>query len=294
MKRGINTVMTTWIKKRVCISALFIFCLSDVILGQNFAGGGFTLSTYFGDISPFSIRQSWASLHPGAGFYFSKQIRKPFYLDFDIEHSTLSGKDASSNDLPRKMRNLSFTTPITSFAVSIGARIPLSKNENVGISGGLGGSLFKFNPKALFDGKWYKLQPLSTEGQGLAGGPKTYSLFQWAIPVHGGIFIKISHRLKAELVISQYFTKTDYLDDVSGNYFDPVLLTSAKGEIAYHLSYRTKEVNPDAPEVTAGSVRGNPKRNDQFVFAKVGVSYKLENKSNRKGSSKPVKCPVFK
>jgi hypothetical protein len=134
--------MTTWIKIRVCISALIIFYSNATISGQNFIGGGFTLSTYFGDISPFSIRQSWASLHPGAGFYFSKQIRKPFYLDFDIEHSTLSGKDASSNDLPRIMRNLSFTSPITSFAVSIGARIPLVKNENVGLSGGLGGSLF--------------------------------------------------------------------------------------------------------------------------------------------------------
>lgn len=158
----------------------------------------------------------------------------------------------------------------------------------------MGSSVFKFNPKALFDGKWYRLQPLSTEGQGLSGGPKPYSLFQWAIPVHGGIFIKINRRIRAELVVSQYFTRTDYLDDVSGNYVDPVLLISAKGEIAYRLSYRTKEVNRDAPDVTAGSIRGNPKRNDQFVFAKVGVSYKLDNITKRKVSSKPVKCPVFK
>lgn len=169
-------------KIKTCICLIILLNDSNLLQSQDFIGGGFTLSSYFGDISPFSIKQSWGSLHPGAGLYFFKQIKKPFYIDFDFEHSTISGADAKSKDLSRKIRNLSFKSSITSLAISMSIRTMITKKESIGISGGVGGAIFKFDPRAQLDGTWHRLQPLSTEGQGLPGGPKTYDLVQWAIP----------------------------------------------------------------------------------------------------------------
>ena len=49
--------------------------------------------------------------------------------------------------------------------------------------GSSGFGFFYFNPEGkYYDGKWYKLKPLNTEGQGLAGSEGTdYSLFQFYI-----------------------------------------------------------------------------------------------------------------
>ena len=69
------------------------------------------------------------------------------------------------------------------------------------------------------------MQPLNTEGQGLASFPNRtpYSLFSGS--VLGGIGIKflLNENLTLGIDISANYTFTDYLDDVSTTYADYML-----------------------------------------------------------------------
>ncbi len=281
-------------------SSIGIFCIFNILMlpiciAQNiYVGGGLLMSTYFGDLSPNSLKSSSTEIHPGFGFYISKKIFTPFYIQVEYEHCKLTGNDAKSNNEGRRLRNLSFESPLSLLAVSGKIQLKFNRNNTYGLCGSLGYALFKFDPRTTLNGKKYSLKYYSTEGQGLPGGPPPYKLIQGAIPVTGGIYIKVANNLYSEFQITQFFTNTDYLDDVSGIYYNPALLIQYKGQIAYDLSYRTKEILPTAPDYSGGEPRGNPKQKDQFLFMKLGFAWSFDAKNfSRKISRKKVNCPSF-
>jgi len=150
---------------------------------------------------------------------------------------------------------------------------------------GLG--FFHFNPQAEYNGKWYDLQPLGTEGQGSAtneiSNPKQekYSLNQIVIPMGIGMYYKTAAGVKIGFEVGFRKTFTDYLDDVSDVYADPAEVEAANGPIAAALSNRTAEVT-SSPTVlsnyTKGDKRGNPNSNDSYLFTMLTLSYTLGSK----------------
>jgi hypothetical protein len=104
---------------------------------------------------------------------------------------------------------------------------------------------------------------LRTEGQGLPDFPerKEYKLTQLCIPFGIGARFRVSDQFSigAEIGFRKLFT--DYLDDVSNTYVDPIKLSQASGPKAIEISYRGDEVgshyNPYPPH---GTIRGNPKK----------------------------------
>ena len=270
-----------------------IYC-QDLIIG-----GGTTLSTYFGDLAPYNLKQSWAEVHPGIGIYASKRIFKKIYFEVDAEQSTISAHDKNGASDDRKGRNLSFRSPISSLSASLCMRLGLLKYNKLGIYAGASASIFKFDPQAKLEGRWYRLRPLGTEGQGLPGGPKKYSLLQTAIPLQLGLYYRLKPRLFIELEVTQYFTNTDYLDDVSGvnihgDYFDLERLRKEKGDLAFRFADRSLEVNPGGiPYSRQGIKRGNPLKNDQFLFFKVGIAYSIKSKMHKQVYRRAIriKCP---
>ena len=273
---------------------LSIYCIYSVAgYGQSAViGGGPTVSAYFGDMSPFNLKQSWSQVHPGISLYASKKLLGSIYIEADFEYSNISGDDKNSRSPDRKARNLNFKSHIASITGLIGFRQQLISRNRFGITGALGLTSFSFNPKANLDGKWYPLQPLSTEGQGLTGGAaKTYSLVQFAIPIQVGFFVRIGKRLYCDVELTQYFTTTDYLDDVSGNYFDSEIILQEKGQLAYTLADRHAEIDPGSPNYHQGITRGNPRKNDQFAFIKFGISYSFKIKKIKLDHHKKAKCP---
>jgi hypothetical protein len=148
------------------------------------------------------------------------------------------------------------------FGKSIGAKNPIG----IGFFafGGIGG--FYYNPTGYnnFGGAKTKfdLRPLRTEGQGLidpndafyaydverginyqdyafplsTGPDGTYGKFAICIPV--GFGIKKSFHSTAGILLQAgfRFTNTDYLDDVSTRYFDPLLLEEKYGVNSSHMS----------------------------------------------------------
>ena len=102
------------------------------------------------------------------------------------------------------------------------------------------------------------LLSLGTEGQGLSAYPKKklYKNNQFAIPFGAGVKLALSEKLKVCIEIGLRKLFTDYLDDVSGNYADSSILAGARGAQAAAFAFRGKELNPNTPYPTAGSIRG--------------------------------------
>lgn len=144
---------------------------------------------------------------------------------------------------------------------------------------------FSFNPQATLNGRLVDLQPLSTEGQGFAEYPhvKKYKLNQINFPLGAGARYDISPILNVRLELLYRILRTDYLDDVSGKYIDPVVFAN------YHTGLRLNQAVllndrhiPGAEYSTAhpDGVRGNPKNNDGYLTfsVKLGLTFGREHR----------------
>jgi hypothetical protein len=149
----------------------------------------------------------------------------------------------------------------------------------------LGGvAYFHFNPQTKLNNNWIDLQPLHTEGQGFKEYPdrKVYSLNQVSFPVGVGAKWEVASwlNLRAELVWR--LLTTDYLDDVSNRYIDPVYfpeyLSGLKLSQALQLHDRHK---PGAQTAHPDGIRGNPRNNDSYF----NVSFKMSFIFNRERRS---------
>lgn len=199
----------------------------------------------------------------------------------------LAGNDQLTAEPARNNRNLSFRSNVfeafATFEFSIieeklkgryakrGKKFPI----NVYVFGGVGG--FYFNPKAQLDGKWYALKPLGTEGQGLPDGAKEYSLFQIAIPLGIGLKYPINKEWSVGLEYTLRTTFTDYIDDVSSNYYDKEAIRTARGDLAYYFADPT--TNKIKGGTNTGEKRGDSDYNDSYLTAQVFVSYKITRAS---------------
>ena len=67
------------------------------------------------------------------------------------------------------------------------------------------------------------------------------------------------------------FTFTDYLDDVSGTYYDNFLLQEARGEFVAKLADRSATLHE------AGAGRGNSTTKDFYSFAGATITFKIGN-----------------
>ncbi|MGB3181022.1 MAG: OmpA family protein [Cyclobacteriaceae bacterium] len=99
------------------------------------------------------------------------------------------------------------------------------------------------------------LSELETEGI-------SYNRRALNIPVILGISLRLSNRLRLNLEGSYYFTQTDYLDDVSGDYSAP-----------YASEFTAYAANPS--DVTRAT-RGNPDgKKDRFYYTSVSLAYRF-------------------
>ena len=128
------------------------------------------------------------------------------------------------------------------------------------------------------------LRYIGTEGQGIPGGGSYYNLFALSFPIGGSINYHITKDIKFGIDVSYKWTSTDYLDDVSGNYFDKSKIAEIRGETAAYLSDPSSGKNPSW--TSTGEQRGDPKWRDGFMFAIFKVTYMPLKKSNIKSTKK--------
>ncbi|HTD93704.1 MAG TPA: hypothetical protein VK644_07830 [Chitinophagaceae bacterium] len=227
-----------------------------------------------------------------------------------INQGVLTGND---NEAPNKggaevdrlERNLSFKTSVLEgyLAAEIYPTVFFEKYDELKGKfrpyGVVGFGIMKYNPKAKLDGKWVALQPLRLEGQGMAEYPdaKPYKLIQKEVPLGIGFkyYLKENMYIGLEVLHRQLFT--DYIDDVSTGYIDPILfdtyLPAADAAKAKQLYYRgTYAGAVTRPSDIQTYQRGDPTENDAFFSTILRFGWRLNNQGD-KMSRRQMRCPVF-
>ena len=225
---------------------------------------------YQGDLKPNSFTFQHSNL------ILSLSVRKPFNRWFAVRGGVSIGKVEAADMYNRdylQARNLSFKSNLKeAFALLEVSLLDFSAKKFTPYAYG-GIAVFHFNPYT-YDENNAKvfLQPLSTEGQGLADYPdrKKYKLNQFAAAFGGGFKFAVSNCTSISLEFSQRKTFTDYLDDVSTSYVDQNKLLAAKGQQAVNLAYRGDEVHSPLPYPPDGEQRGTPTEADWYYF--VGIT----------------------
>jgi hypothetical protein len=96
------------------------------------------------------------------------------------------------------------------------------------------------------------------------------------MPLGGGVKFRITETTVLGFEIGMRKLFTDYLDDVSTTYVDPLALALARGPKAVEMSYRGGEVkNGDPTYPTEGSLRGGEKFKDWYYFTGVTLSVRI-------------------
>lgn len=269
---------------------------------RNELSVGVGISNFLGELggrdqigSPFIWDLELSMTKPAFSFGYRYFLAKQWAVRGNGTYGVLAGNDNLTSETFRHNRNLNFRTNIIEAQAVIEwhpfQEMPGHVYDLRGVKGmapsrmglyffaGVGG--FHFNPKAQFDGAWVELRPLGTEGQGLPDGADEYQLTQICIPMGVGIRRAIDRKSTIGLELQYTKTFTDYIDDVSGTYYDKTLLEEARGPLAAYMS------DPSLGEVpgqsATGQQRGYADNKDAYLFLKFQYHYKLYKfRSNNK------------
>lgn len=206
----------------------------------------------------------------------------------------LYASDRYTSEIFRRSRNITVRT--TTFELSQRLDYIFYANEKVGkrynIPGlkglkdrntqaylFLGIGALAYIPKAQYAGAWHKLRPLSTEGQGLNGGPPPYGIFTVSVPMGIGWRMGISRMWRVGFEASYVKTFSDYIDDTHGVYFDSDAILAAKGPVAAALSNPYHDYNLGlANSYDTGQQRGD-KENDAYFYLNLVVTRNVTYKA---------------
>jgi hypothetical protein len=219
-------------------------------------------------------------LNPGTQFLMTNQayggIMRFNFNDrwaarFNIMRGQLSGDDAISKE--NEMRNLRFRSPLTEVSMVLefnfldyftGSKI---KYFSPFLFGGPG--FFIFEPRADYQGETLSLRDLGTEGQ--IEAENQYSLYGVAAVFGFGIKYSISNRIGLGLEWGMRKTFTDYLDDISGQYYVDF---SAFDDVT-QIGPSEILSDPSPVKHEPGMYRGNPTNNDWYSFAGITLTYRF-------------------
>jgi hypothetical protein len=221
-----------------------------------------------------------------AGYKY--QVFHDGHWETNLNLGWVRGDDNLTAEPARQVRNLKFKSPIVELSTQFdyyilkersghlyklkGIKGQKWKNFNLYAFAGIG--LFYFNPKGPLNGSWVALQPLGTEGQGL-NGTKKYSRINFSIPYGIGIGRALDRQWNISLEIGMRKTFTDYIDDVSGNYYDNNAILQSRGATAAYFADPTLPENKILGYSLTGEQRGDPSDKDAFMFAFIKVGYKV-------------------
>lgn len=213
---------------------------------------------YQGDLQEKNFTLDQAQFGIGLGAQYD--LTPHFSLRGGFNMGKVEGNDRFNHDPQLRARNLSFESRITEGHLLLQYTFFDLSDKKISPYIFAGGALYHFSPYAYdtLGAKVY-LEPLSTEGQGLPQYPsrREYRLTQLAVPLGAGVKFRVSENVVLGYEIGLRKLFTDYLDDVSTRYVDPVILAQERGQKAVEMSYRggeLKDGDPAYPPV--GTVRG--------------------------------------
>jgi hypothetical protein len=258
---------------------------------------GLGMANYIGDLSPKHNTQiptnflNSQNIKVSYTLGYKYNFEEFFSIGINASFMNVSAYDSDNADVKqyndaffRYIRNLSFYSDITEVNAMVGFE-PFRNFNNWNndkilispiISAGIG--FFSFDPKASYNGQEVSLRALSTEGQGLTGGPSKYSTTAFSFPIGLGVKAYFPQRnfwIGLEGVYR--YTSTDYLDDVSGVYTDARLLFKERGSTSENLSGSVRRTSFETGN--AGKQRGFSWNNDWYSISGITLTYKIPVKT---------------
>ncbi|MEM7161291.1 MAG: DUF6089 family protein [Bacteroidota bacterium] len=246
-----------------------------IFSGYDEIGFNFGTSYYIGDLNPYQHFENNKALF-GITYKWSPTPRHT--LRMYALRTQLEAYDSDNKDINLVNRNLHFKTTLMEYGAALEINFYEymigSKHDNFTpfLYGGL--AYMSFNPMAEFEGVWYELNPLHTEGQGSVLMEEPYKLNQIVMPIGVGIKCNLFGRLALNVEYGVRKTFTDYLDDVSTEYANENLLREDNGILAVSLADRSLvQILPDG--TNEGTARGNPNNNDWYFLTQVSLAVRL-------------------
>jgi len=239
---------------------------------------------YSGDLSPSDPREMIQTTKPAVGIFCRFGNSRKFSTRFNLNYTSVFGDDELRG---LEERGLAFQTNIMEFNVvgewhAIRIRHTEYSASFPYVFGGIG--LFHFNPKREVDGELVALQPLGTEGQGLAGYPSRYNRTQFNIPLGMGMKFTVRN-FTFGFEAGGRFLFTDYLDDVSGTEVNHREIFDGNGPLAAELS--SPALGGD--EGIDRDYRRGSELDDWYYMMNITLSYNF-GKSIHRMLSDPVPC----
>ncbi len=244
---------------------LLMLCSATSFAQYNEVGIQLGVSRYKGELSPHAFDLTF--LHFAGGAFFRHNWNRHWSWIMELNYGKVSGDDSQLNTGFERNRNLNFYSTIWDFTPGVEFNfLPFETgNSDFPFTPYIftGFSVFKFNPKS----GGVELQPLGTEGQGLAGRPAPYHRVSFAIPIGGGLKISLGQSIGIGIQVSARRTYTDYLDDVSTTYPDLNQLQATHGADAVSFS-DPSAFHDSIPNYAKyeGKQRGSPSEDDWYIF----------------------------
>ncbi len=257
-----------------------INCLTD-LGGKKGIGKKFVKDLNLGKTS------MQGGIYIGAMYKYSIGFRlEAMFGKLSANDNVLVDVDVKDIARARYNRNLNFRTNITEYSfiteihplfifIDWTARDGDPPRISPYLLGGIG--YYSFNPQGNIGKKWVDLQPLHTEGQGFVEYPdrKNYKLKQINFPVGLGIKYELNDFLNLRGEFMYRILRTDYLDDVSTTYIDPLAFTNPENGLSIAQQVNAfKFSDRQLDKVTGpGGKRGSPAQKDAyFTFnLKLGI-----------------------
>ncbi len=267
---------------RSFLSSLVIFL--SLLVGSASAQSYYTIneygfnigaSQYFGDLNQ---HYGFNTVSPAFGGYLRRHLNP--YISLKLAATiTNVGYDDKYNTIPYEhQRNLNFKSPI--YEGTFQAEFNFFKfitgdhehRWTPYLTGGIGA--FYYNPYTYYKGVKYNLQPLGTEGQNAGYGQRSYQNVAACFPIGAGVKFWLKAGINLSFEVSNRFTTTDYLDDVSATYVGADKFPGKKGTsaVALALQDRSGDVTT-VPLGRAGKQRGNSSNKDQYMMALFSMSF---------------------
>ena len=255
---------------------LWLFAsISSTTFAQTRLGVFTGVANYMGDL----VEAPYASPRAAFGLSLNVPVGPRLNLRAGLTFAKVAGADSLSSNALYRSRNLNFQSPVTEF--SLVGEYNLFNLDNLKWTpyAFAGVAVFHYNPFTYDGPNKIHLQPLGTEGQGIASyNRQPYSLTSFAIPFGGGIKFVLSDKVNLGIEAGLRKTFTDYLDDVSTVYADGGDLLKAHDQRAVDLAFRGDEVRGSTATYPGkGDVRGSAKSKDYYYFTGIHLTFALDN-----------------
>jgi hypothetical protein len=272
----------------VCLSALVMSVpapsfAQDAIVQEGEFGVGLGASHYFGDLN---TRAHLNRPKVAATLFFRKNFSNYISARIGASYARLGFSDKyNTHNEYMYRRNLSFNTNVWELTLqgdfNFFRFMPGEPGFNYTPYITFGVGAFSYDPFAYLNKEKIFLRPLNTEGQGTSLYPdrKPYSAMALCIPFGVGIKYSLNEKINVGFEVLYRFAQTDYLDDVSTTYVDPIVFYDPASGLpvppALLLHDRSNEIGE--PIGLPGRARGNSKQKDQYVTAMFHVTFNLQS-----------------